>query len=184
MDRAETTKLLALIRATYPMFYRDAPDMEAVVSIWQDMFAGDPFIAVQAAFKAFVTTDTKGFPPHIGALKERIDTLKQKDELTEMQAWALVKKALKNGYYGHNDEYAKLPEDIQVCLGDAKMLRDWSQMDTETVDSVVASNFMRSYKARAGHAKEMRKLPEDVRKLFMDLGDALALPATEDDGHD
>ena len=38
-------------------------------------------------------------------------------------------------------------------------------METDSVQSVVASNFMRSYKAKVASNKEYQALPSNVKKL-------------------
>ena len=40
-------------------------------------------------------------------------------------------------------------------------------MDSETVQSVVQSNFLRAYKSVRERADECRKLPNDVKKIIM-----------------
>ncbi len=177
MNKADTAKVMAVIRAVYPKFYSDA-DMDAATNAWTMMFDQEDREQVMAAVKAFIATDTKGFPPAIGQIKEQLARLRagENGELTEQEAWALVQKALRNGIYGYQKEFAALPTVVQRCIGSPIMLHEWAQMDIETTNSVVSSNFMRSYRARAGHVREMEKLPEDVRKLYAAVGDAFRLP--------
>ena len=53
-------------------------------------------------------------------------------------------------------------------------------MDFKTyVQSVVASNFMRHYRARAARAKELDMLPQDVRKVLGEVADRISLPQKE-----
>lgn len=42
---------------------------EELVSAWEFMFAEDNAAEVGAAVKQFIATDTKGFPPSVGAIK-------------------------------------------------------------------------------------------------------------------
>ena len=183
MEKDEARKIMGIIRAVYPNFYKDAgkTDREVAVDIWHDMFKGDTFREVEAAVKSFIAYDTKGFPPNIGNIKELLMRLREgaDGELSETEAWALVSKALRNGIYGYQQEYAKLPEVVQRCVGSPLVLHDWAQMDIETTNSVVASNFMRSYRARASHVREMQKLPEDVKMLYASVGEAFRLPEPE-----
>lgn len=48
-------------------------------------------------------------------------------------------------------------------------------MDSETVHSVVASNFQRSYKAIAQREREIAKLPSDVKALVGKIADGKRL---------
>lgn len=94
------------------------------------------------------------------------------DEMTEAEAWGIVAKALRNSAYGSREEFDKFPPVIKRIVGSPSQLREWSMMDSETVHSVVASNFQRSYKAIAQREKELAKLPPDVKALVGKLADA------------
>lgn len=176
----ETAKALALIQECYPRFM-DGRTPETTVAIWAKMFPNEAYPLVEAAVMAFVATDVKGFPPSIGQVKEKLAQMQAEETLDEAGAWALVATALRNGIYGSAKEYAKLPAGIQRAVGSANQLRDWATMDMETINSVVCSNFMRNYRARAAHTRELQKLPDSVRQMYIAAGDAFsyerALPA-------
>ena len=82
--------------------------------------------------------------------------------MTEMEAWNLVVKAASNGFYGAKEEFAKLPRDVQEIVGSPAQLREWSQMDSDEFNTVLASNFQRSYRARAESRKVYGRLPENL----------------------
>lgn len=174
MTEAETVRLFAVINAFYPRFLQDA-NRSAAVKAWALMFADDDYRLAEIAVKAFVATDTKGFPPVIGQIKEQMQKLREGNrDSTEMSAWALVSKALHNGLYGYREEYAKLPKDVQDAIGGAEQLRDWAMMDSSELQTVVASNFMRSYRARAQYVHEQEKLPADIRQMLAEVQKRLA----------
>ena len=176
MTEFETAKLIAVITEAYPRFL-DGRNLESTVVLWQKIFAADVYAEVEAAFYAFVSTDEKGFPPAPGMLRSLLGKLQQPEgEMTETEAWALVQKATRNSIYNSEKEFAALPEEIQRCVGSAATLREWGIMDSDTLNTVVASNFMRGFKARAGHVREMQKLPPDVREVFGLIGESLKLP--------
>lgn len=182
MTLQETMKALALIQECYPHFM-DGRTPETTASIWARMFPSEEYPRVEAAIMAFVASDVKGYPPAIGQIKEKLAQMEADNTLDEAGAWSLVAAAMRNGIYGSEKEFRNLPADIQRSVGSANQLREWAMMDTETVNSVVCSNFMRSYRARAGHIREMQKLPEPVRQMYGSIGEAFAferaLPAPE-----
>lgn len=170
MNSKETVKILAILKAAYPQHYRGmtAGDAEAMVNLWNDMFDREPYAEVEQAVKAHIATDTKGFCPVVGAIKEQISRMhRRNDALTEHEAWELVRNALKNGYYGAQEEYAKLPSAVQKILGGPSQLRDWSMLSDTQVNTVIASNFMRSYRERTEYERDAEKLPEGVRGAFL-----------------
>lgn len=182
MNREETLAIMGVLKAAYPNYYRDMKrgDAEGVVELWHTMFADDPAQVVGMAVKAHIATDTKGFPPHIGAIKESIRKLTQPKEMTEQEAWALVRQATRNGIYGSQDEFDRLPHSIQKLVGSPNQLREWAMMDGETLNSVVASNFQRSYKVVAAREREMLTLPHNIRVLLDEINTNKEMPQLTD----
>ena len=174
MTIEETGIIMDILTTEYPRFYSgpNAPDMMKTLTLWAEMFARDDVALVAAAVKALIESDSKGFPPHIGAVKEKLRLISAGDEMTEAEAWGIVAKALRNSAYGSREEFDKFPPVIKRIVGSPSQLREWSMMDSETVHSVVASNFQRSYKAIAQREKELAKLPPDVKALVGKLADA------------
>lgn len=179
MTFEETGIIMDILKTAYPRFYSgpNAPDKVKTLRLWAEMFAHDDVALVAAAVKGLIETDSKGFPPHIGAVKEKLRLLTAGDEMTEAEAWGIVAKALRNSAYGSREEFEKFPPVIKRIVGSPSQLREWGTMDSETVHSVVASNFQRSYKAIAQREKELAKLPPDVRVLVGKLADAKKMEA-------
>lgn len=167
MDRTDVLKIMAVLRGAYPQFYRNISKQEAedTVNLWTEMFSGDSYSLVAAAVKALIESDSKGYPPHIGSVKEKLRLITGGDEMTEAEAWGIVAKALRNSTYGSREEFEKFPPVIKRIVGSPNQLREWGLMDHDTVHSVVASNFQRSYKAIAQRELELAKLPPDVKAL-------------------
>lgn len=182
MTREETIKVLAVLKAAYPAFYRGmkADELNGIVNLWASQFEGDDYKTVGAAVQAHIATDTKGYPPHIGAIKEAIRKITQPDEMSEMEAWGYVASALRNSGYNSVTEFDKLPPVVRRIVGSPSQLREWAMMDSDTVQSVVQSNFMRSYRARAQHEREYLALPENVRELMAQLAGSMAMPALKE----
>ena len=159
MTLAETAKLLALIQAYYPKF-AEGRDIGVTANAWQLIFADDQYDKAQKAVLAYVATETKGFPPMPGALKELMH--QKPDTMSAMQAWHLVRKATENGWYHSEEEFNKLPPLCQRIVGAPGTLKDWSVMDISELETVVGSNFQRSYKQLEQDQAYYEKLPSSV----------------------
>jgi hypothetical protein len=83
-----------------------------------------------------------------------------------MQAWALVSKALKNGTYGAQEEFDKLPPTVQKAVGSPSQLRNWAVTDEESIENVIQSNFMRTYRVICQREKEISKMPTDIKAIM------------------
>jgi hypothetical protein len=100
---------------------------------------------------------------------------KQNEQLSEGEAWALVKKAIADGNYHSEERFAELPPIVQKAVGGSQMIRQWAMCDTEEVNSVIASNFMRTYKAVLSKQEFGEKVPPQ-------LSDAVKLVAEKVSG--
>lgn len=175
MTAVETGKALAIIQALYPHF-ADGRDREVTTSLWHKMLADRPYPVVEAAIMAFAAQDVKGFPPSIGQVIEAMTRMQDASEMSEVEAWGTVMRALRNGLYGYQSEFDKLPERVRKTIGDPKQLREWALLDEQEVSTVIASNFMRSYRAKASAMREAAKLPEAIRSNLPGFERIGALP--------
>lgn len=168
MDIEESRRIMAAIRTAYPMYYHDMSESELIqaVKLWAEMFADDPARDVAAAVKVYMATDTKGFPPSIGQIKAKMQTIVTPDHLPETAAWALVRKAIADSIYHANEQFDALPETVRVCVT-PDLLREWA-MDESSSEQVIASNFMRSYRQAVEYQKEFDALPTDIKNLIED----------------
>lgn len=171
MTRKDIIQILAVLRAAYPLFYRNVnkDDANAVVNLWLDLFSDDDPVLVGASVKAIIATTDGSYPPTIGAIKEKMRQLAKPDEMSEADAWNAIAKAVKNSAYGSAEEYEKLPPVLQTLVGSPAQLRDWALMDSNAVHSVVASNIQRAYRTVSMRCNDMAKLPPDLRSIIGDV---------------
>lgn len=177
MKRQEIGIIMDILRAAYPRYYSglSQAELKNAVNLWAEMFAEDDVVIVAAAVKALIATDEKGFPPHIGAVKATVRQITQPQDMTPQEAWNLVAKAIRNSAYESWEEYDKLPQEIQRLVGSPNQLRDWALMDSDTVHSVVASNFQRSFTARQKTDNDFKALPRDVQAMIGTVAGRMAL---------
>ena len=167
MTKQDTYRVLGIMQAYYRDAFRGMTDdaLNMTVSLWQELFADEPVALVQAAVKAYASTDKKGFMPVPGQIKEQISILLDKGGLNEQEAWELVTNALRNSSYGSVEEFAKLPPDVQRAVGSPNMLRTWAAVNYEELQTVIASNFKRDYRAIAAQKKDFAKIPASVKQI-------------------
>ena len=164
MTKNEVINLLMTIQTFYPTYQVD--NKEFTINAWHTIIGDCNYKLMEKALRAYITTDTSGFAPSIGQLLDKLHAIQNPQELNEMEAWSLVSKALRNGYYGAAEEFNKLPPLVQKAVGSPDNLRNWSQTDTNSIENVVQSNFMRSYRLVVNRENEIKKMPADVRTLI------------------
>lgn len=165
MDREETKEVIQLIDATYPNFrLPDKLELRKMVDTWASLFSEEPFELVSAGLKAFIVADAKGFPPSPGQIKEKIRMIMSLEERTELEAWDLTRKAIANGRGDFHEAWEKLPMEIRQIVSPGQ-LREWSVTDLSQ-QQVVASNFMRSYRAKVKGRQEYERLPNEIKRAI------------------
>ena len=171
MTRDETKQLIMTIKALFPNFDIKPEQMTATVNAWHMMLDEYPAQAVGAALQIYVKINNSGFAPSVSQLIGCMHKPKEQDRLTEGEAWYLVKKALADSAYNAKERFEELPPEIQRAVGGVEMLRAWGQMDSEEVNSVVASNFQRTYKAVLAQNDYADRVPSSVSDLVKSLTD-------------
>lgn len=162
MKQDEVVKLLMMIQAAYPNY--KPQDKNIAMNMWYEMLKDYDANAVLAAFKAYVVSDTSGFAPSIGQIIGKLNlVLNESTDMDALEAWALVSKALRNGYYGAEAEYERLPELVRKAVGSPMNLRNWSQTDIKSIENVVMSQFISSYKTVQKRSQELSAVPVGMR---------------------
>ena len=98
MTRDEAKEIVMVISASYPNW--KPQDLSFTVDTWRLMLAEYDYNPIALALKAYIATDTSGFAPSVGQVINKLHTISGPEELNEMEAWALVSNALRNGYCG------------------------------------------------------------------------------------
>lgn len=160
----DARKIIAVMLVSYPNF--KPIDTELMATTWADMLNEYSYEQVSVALKCYITTDTSGFAPSIGQLIDKLKTVEQPQELNELQAWGLVRKAINNSGYHSEEEFAKLPPLVQKAVGTPGQLKQWGMSDIESIETVAQSNFMRTYRAVAKREDEVSRMPIEIRHLI------------------
>ena len=185
MSKQEMYKLIAMLKVAYPKYFTatDKEELRLQVEIWHSMFSDTPYKLAEEAIKALMCS--LKFPPTIADVKEKIALITLPAPMSEMEAWDRVRAAVDDvTHYAEFDSldgiripahvlnqrvFDKLPRTIQRCVGSPRQLLDWQDMDIGTFNSVVQSNFMRSYTAITRHEAEVAMLPGSTREFMLGL---------------
>lgn len=164
MTREETVKIIRIICGSFPNF--KPSDLSETVDIWNMMLDEYTYNQIAGALKSYILSDSTGFAPSIGQLIAKVKTIEEPAQLNETEAWGLVSKAIRNGYYGAVEEFSKLPPLVQKAVGTPDNLRNWSQTNLESVETVIQSNFLRAYRVEAQRAAEISKMTSDIKTMI------------------
>ena len=169
MTESEIGRLVYGVRNAYPRFYAKmgAEDFKGMMLAWSMVLGEYEFQLVAQAVKLYLSSDVTGFPPSPGQIVDKIYKITDPENatMTAMEAWALVRKAIQNGYYGAEEEFAKLPTACQRAIGSPSNLRELAQLDIDQVETVEQSHFIKAYNTQVIRERETAKMPSDIRAL-------------------
>lgn len=157
MNREDTKKFLLTINSMYANFKPE--DLTLAVDSWTWALADYTAEQVMAALQIYIKTSNSGFAPNPSQIIGCINKPQEHDYLSEGEAWALVKRAISDGAYHSTERFNELPPLVQKAVGSANMIHQWSQTDSNDINTVIMSNFQRSYKVLVERQMFSDKVP-------------------------
>lgn len=153
---------MKILVASYPSYKPE--DMASTIQVWEGLLQDYSDAEVARALKAYILTDGSGFAPSIGRVVAIIKS--NPNELGELEAWGMVSKAIRNGNYGAEEEFQRLPDTVKEAVGSPGQIREWASMPSETVQSVAQSNFLRAYRVAAERASKAVRVPVSLKGIY------------------
>lgn len=165
MNLKQTLAVMTILEAAYPRFYagKTKEELKQATELWAMMFQNDDAKIVTEAVKSMVCT--LEFPPTVADVKKKISLITQPQASSEMEAWNMVLVAIQNANYKAQEMFDALPPICKRIVGSPNQLREWAVMESKNLNTIVQSNFMRSYSAKVSQEKEYNMLPESAKQL-------------------
>lgn len=178
MDREKFSILVKAMKAVYsdPKFIAD----KDAFNVWYELLKDIPYDLCQAAIHKYMTTNK--FPPTIADVRQLATEIVTPETMNEGEAWSLVYKAICNSAYNSQAEFDKLPKECQKAVGNAAILREWASLNMDEVNTVIQSNFMRSYKVEVKRLQEYKQLPESTKDVIQKLSESTSVGLLETEG--
>lgn len=165
ITQKEIAEMMDLISAAYgEKTFPESPErMAKVINLWAVMFKDDNPTEVALAVKDCIST--LQFAPKIADIKSRIAQARLQGQMTELEAWAVVRKAVKSSRLANeaNAAYLNLPGILQRIVAEPSTLIEWNRLSVDTLEGVIASNFQRSYRELARQQATYNALPKDIQ---------------------
>lgn len=163
MNSLEVKKLFAIMMAVYPNF--KLVDVDFAANTWSNILSDCTYDQASLALKAYIRSDSSGFAPSPGQLIDKMQNFVSEKELNEIEAWSLVNRAIKNSGYNSVEEFDNLPETVKKAVGSPEQLRAWA-LDSSYNESVISSQFMRTYRTESTRKINLKKLPSYMNDII------------------
>ena len=183
MTIEEMGKIMTVLAVAYPKYYSEQTKEEKkqALILWHSMMGEYPADLVANAVKAVIAKSV--FPPAIAEVMQMINNLKNNcQEMTELEAWGHVSKAIRSSAYRAKEAWEGLPAQLQKCVT-PDILRAWAMVEADDVETVLYSNFIKTYRAMLAQQKQYEALPASVKeftKQLLEQKESDKLSITED----
>ena len=166
MTREEAIKILSILKAGYPNFYKDMNKQDGLntIALYQEMFANCDIKLVAIAVKELINSFK--YPPTIADIKNKMYELTCQDEASASELWDKLLKAVRNGFYGAEVEFEKLPEEVKEFVKSPSQLRELSQLPSDVVNSVVKGQFLKQIELIKQKQKSENMMLSETRKTL------------------
>lgn len=182
MNRVETLKIMAILKASYPAFYSKIPPEEyaGIASVWQESFFKEPYELVAVAVKSLIKTHS-GYPPDIATISTELKNLVSAatGESTDEELWFIYKKAVMNSGYCENETFDKLPPILQKYCGSARTLYEHAMMPLDTFSTVLHGQFLKQLPIMRQRQEYHDSLSEPMRNMIAGISKRMTLPEAE-----
>lgn len=168
MKKSETVDCITYLSAAYPGVYKRFTEkkFETLIAVWYNTFSEYPVEMVMVGIQGYISTDTSGFPPSPGQVIKVIQDITRQEETNSMEAWAIVKKAVNSPRDRMEETFRTLPPLIQKVVGGHHQLMAWGNVNEEEFETVIQSNFMRTYETEKKRQKQLQMIPERIRRMI------------------
>lgn len=179
MTREDVQELLAMTQSIYTNF--KPINKIATVNGWFFLLKDIPKEKALKAFEIFCKTDMTGFAPSPSQILQLSNKIfEDKKTLTDLEAWAIVRKALRNSSYNSKDEFEQLPEICQRVVGNPESLKEWALKNTDEVETVIMSHFLRTFRIVKERMEIERYVPELKPDRTIEKKEAAAIETKEE----
>lgn len=132
----------------------ESPDK---IQYWFSCLSDLDYMAVCGAVKRLAMTNPNR--PTIADIRKECATLTAMEKpMSEAEAWSIVRMALRDSSYHAQEQFDAFPEIIKKAVVTPDRLREWGQMPSDTVGSVVRAEFRRSYESAANSVQQERQM--------------------------
>lgn len=160
MSEHEFSILVASMKSVYtdPKFIPD----KFAVKTWYALLKDIDYQKAADALQRYMSTNP--YPPTPAGIREMSVKNEEYLEENELEAWGIVYKAICNSGYNYDSEFEKLPEMCKRTIRRPEILKEWSQLKTSEVQTVIKSNFEKTYKEECKKSREYAQLPRRLQE--------------------
>ena len=166
MTKQECGELVTTAAAYHPNTFRDESQIDQTVTAWYYALRDVDFKAAMNALVLLEATGKLSYFPTVGMIRNAAVPLTVGEHyLSEAEAVTLWRKAMANGNYHAQEEFDKLPPEMQRAIGSPDNLKWDNNVQGEFNMNVEESHFRRVYNVTVERMKSEVRTPIGILRL-------------------
>lgn len=164
MKKDDVKKLLSVMKATYPQFYKNMTfeESEDLLNVWSIVFAQDDYKHVEVALMLYIREETKGFPPTPGQILSYITATQETNKgLNIDEAWKMVDRVMAN--LDNTKLYNELPDEVKKALPSHNDLQQYRYATVTDIQTIFKRRFEKEYEANYKRQEARNKFVNQLR---------------------
>ena len=157
MTNEEWYKIVKVLNAMYEENGRLMFETPEKIQTWFSCLSDLDYRVCAEAVKRYTLTNS--FRPKVADIRKQYALIiSGGNMISETEAWGIVRSAISDSLYHAEDRFEAFPEYVKQMVGSPDRLREWAQMPSDTVSSVVRAEFRRAYEVTTQRVAEERQI--------------------------
>lgn len=127
------------------------------IMYWYSCLQDLDYMAVCGAVKRLAMTNPNR-PTIADIRKECVALTDVSPKISEAEAWNMVRIALRDSSYHSEEHFEAFPDIVKKAVVSPARLKEWGQMPSDTVGSVVRAEFRRSFESAMNSTQQERQM--------------------------
>lgn len=157
MTSSEWTTVVDVLNVAYAKDGKVMFDTPEKIQFWYSCLRDLDYALVSGAVKRIAMKNK--YSPTIADIREECAVIMHgADTVSEAEAWSIVREALRDSTYHADEQFAEFPEIVKRAVTSPDRLREWCQLPSDTVGTVVRAEFRRTFESAQKQAFEEQKI--------------------------
>lgn len=142
------------------------------IMYWYSCLQDLDYMAVCGAVKRLAMTNPNR-PTIADIRKECVVLTDVSPKISEAEAWNMVRIALRDSSYHSEEHFEAFPDIVKKAVVSPARLKEWGQMPSDTVGSVVRAEFRRSFESAMNSTQQEKQMGQIGVNIAAQIADKL-----------
>lgn len=175
MKKSEMVQIITLLAGNYESIAnKSQTQREMMLNTWQECLGDlDYNLVLQAVKKTIIESP---YPPTIHDIrKNAVEMINPSTSRTAIEAWNEAYKMICSGAYMTQEQFDMASSEVKRFFGNVRQVKELSQTDIATVNSVTKGQFLKQYDVIVNREKEQKLLPQQMQNFIEQIADKVSV---------